>query len=44
MKIVKYIEYQSNEYLMLLLAGGWQEHHCLIVDGLILIKMVKHKH
>lgn len=40
MRQVVYCEYYGWTHLFLLM-HGWQEHHCVIADGGVLIKMVK---
>lgn len=38
-KLVWYCPYLEVEHLCLLRCG-WEEHHCLFVDGVVMIKMV----
>lgn len=38
-RYVYYAEYQGFVHLMLILRG-WKEEHCLVADGVTLIKLV----
>lgn len=38
---VCYTEYLGNRHLQLI-AEGWREYHSLIVDGMVLIKLIKY--